>query len=273
MTMRTHLYTDKLKPLFMNKLMTLFLGAASIAALASCSSTKNTATISDLNGEWSIAAIDGKTVESPENQKNAFLGFDSTTGKVYGNASCNSITGGFDTKAEPGKIDLSRLGSTMMMCPDMTLETALLKALSKVKGYELTKNGDIALTNEKGKEIVLLRHREPAATADILKGEWKVTEINNEATDSLPGAPFIFAFNDNSFSCSTDCNNLMGEFTATANGLKFGNLASTRMACPDSKVEQAINAILPKVVSYGKLAGGGIGFYDAQNNLLLLLEQ
>jgi len=69
--MRTHLYTDKLKPLFMNKLMTLFLGAASIAALASCSSTKNTATISDLSGEWSIAAIDGKTVESPENQKNA----------------------------------------------------------------------------------------------------------------------------------------------------------------------------------------------------------
>ncbi len=258
----------------MNKIATLFLSVASIATLASCSSTKNNAVLADLNGEWSIAAIDGKTITAPENQESAFIAFNTSTGEVYGNASCNSIMGSFDTKAAPGQIDLSRLGSTRMMCPDMSLEDAILKALSQVKGYALTKSGDVALTDANGKEIVLLKHREPTADADILKGEWKVTEINGESTADLPDAPFVFAFDGNSFSCSTDCNSLMGEFTAKApNGLSFGNVASTRMACPDPKVEQAITAILPKVTSYGKLAGGGIGFYDAENNLVLLLEQ
>ncbi len=258
----------------MNKLMTFLLGAASVAALASCSSTKNAANISDLNGEWSIEAINGKTVTPGAGQNDAFIGFNTVTGKIYGNASCNSIIGGFDTNAKPGTIDLSKIGSTMMMCPDMDLENALLQALSQVTGFELTKNGDVSLTNAKGKEVVLLRHREPASTADLFKGEWKITEINGESTTALEGAPFEFAFDGDSFSCTTDCNNLMGKFTVSApDNVTFGNVAGTRMACPDPKVEQALITILPKVVSYGKLAGGGIGFYDADNNMVLLLEQ
>ena len=254
--------------------MNLMLCAASMAALASCSSSKNTANISALNGEWSVEAINGKTVAPVAGMNDAFIGFNTATGKVYGNASCNSIIGGFDTKAKPGTIDLSQIGSTMMMCPDMDLESSILKALSQVKGYELTKNGDIALTNDKGKEIMLLRHREPSADANLLKGEWKVTEINGESTDALPDAPFLFTFDGDSFSCTTDCNNLMGKFTVSAPyGVTFGNVASTRMACPDPKVEQAIITALPKVASYGKLAGGGIGLYDADNNMVLLLEQ
>ena len=258
----------------MNKIMTFLLGAASVAALASCSSTKNAANISALNGEWSIEAINGKAVTSPAGQEDAFIGFNTVTGSIYGNASCNSLMGSFNINSAPGTIDLSRMGSTRMMCPDMTFEDALLKALSQVKGFKIVKGGDISLTNAVGKEVVLLKHREPSADANLLKGEWKVTEINGESTDALPDAPFLFTFDGDSFSCTTDCNNLMGKFTVSAPyGVTFGNVASTRMACPDPKVEQAIITVLPKVASYGKLAGGGIGLYDADNNMVLLLEQ
>lgn len=257
----------------MNKIFSLCIGAAAISALASCSTTKTATNISELNGEWAIAAIDGKPVTSPADQETAYLGFNTATGEIYGNASCNAIMGSFDTNAAPGTIDLSNLGSTRMMCPDMSLEDALFQALPRVKGYELNKNGEIGLTDADGKDVVLLRRRDPSITAADLHGEWNVKEINGEKTDSLPGAPFVFTFDGDSFSCSTDCNGLMGSYTVSGKAMNFGNVASTRMACPDPKVEQAITTILPKVASVGKLAGGGIGLYDAENNMLLLLEQ
>lgn len=258
----------------MNKFTTICASAALIGALASCSTTKTVANISDLNGEWAIAAIDGKPVTSPADQETAYLGFNTATGELYGNASCNALMGSFDKDSAPGTIELTNIGSTRMMCPDMSLEDALITALQRVKGYEVTKDGDIDLTDSKGKEVVLLLRRDPAITAADLQGEWNVREINGEKTDSMPGAPFVFTFDGDSFSCSTDCNGLMGSYTTSGGkGMAFGNVASTRMACPDPKVEQAITGILPKVASYGKLAGGGIGLYDEHNNMLLLLEQ
>lgn len=149
----------------MNKFATLCAGLATVAALASCSNSK-TATIADLNGEWNVTAIDGKTVTVPENQETPFLGFDTATGQLYGNASCNSLMGNFQTDAAPGVIDLSNCGATRMMCPDMSVEDALLGALSKVKGYTVSKSGDVDLTDADGKVVIALAHRESDASAD-----------------------------------------------------------------------------------------------------------
>ena len=256
--------------------------AAMIPALSSCSSSKNVApapALSSLNGDWSVVAIDGEPISSPEAKETTYIGFNTTTGELYGNASCNMLTGRFSTTSAPGTLDLGKVGSTMMMCPDMTVENALLGALNTVKGYKAEDGGkQIALTNADGKTMVLLQRRDPAIKAALLRGDWNIREINGAPTDSLPGAPYVFTFGGNpddanSYSATTDCNNLMGHYDLDGQTFTFGPAASTRMACPDNAVERALQELLPRVASFGQLASGGIGFYDKDDNLLLLLEK
>ena len=65
----------------------------------------------------------------------------------------------------------------------------------------------------------------------------------------------------------------MGHYDLDGQTFTFGPAASTRMACPDNAVERALQELLPRVASFGQLASGGIGFYDKDDNLLLLLEK
>ena len=74
--------------------------------------------------------------------------------RIYGNTGCNSLTG--ELKADNGKINLDNMGSTRMMCADMTNERKVLEALGKVKGYEIDAKGNLLLTNAQGKEVILL---------------------------------------------------------------------------------------------------------------------
>ncbi|MBD5224614.1 MAG: META domain-containing protein [Bacteroidales bacterium] len=150
----------------MKKLATLCAGIVAIASLASCSGSKTVATIADLNGEWNVTSIDGKAVTVPENQESPFLGFDTSTGQLYGNASCNSLMGSFQTDAAPGVLDLSQTGATRMMCPDMSVEDALLGALSRVKGYDVTKSGEVELTDTQGHTVITLTHRASTETTE-----------------------------------------------------------------------------------------------------------
>ena len=43
------------------------------------------------------------------------------------------------------------------------------------------------------------------------------------------------------------------------------------LACPDMEVEGRVLKALNSVQSFGKLAGGGMGFYDTDNNLVMVL--
>ena len=70
------------------------------------------------------------------------------------------------------------------------------------------------------------------------------------------------------------CNIINGGFEVDGNNataISFPQVISTMMACPDMEVEGRILKALNSVQSFGQLAGGGIGFYDADNNLVLVL--
>ena len=52
--------------------------------------------------------------------------------------------------------------------------------------------------------------------------------------------------------------------------LKFHSLIRTMMTCPDIEVEDRVINSLNATVSFGALADGAVGFYDAENNLVLV---
>ena len=120
----------------MKKVFVSLCMAATLMGMSSCASTKNVATLSSLGGEWNIIEINGSAVVPAPNQEFPFIGFDTKTGKVYGNSGCNRMMGSFDVNAKPGTIDLGALASTRMACPDMSGERELLQALDKVVRFD-----------------------------------------------------------------------------------------------------------------------------------------
>jgi heat shock protein HslJ len=79
-------------------------------------------------------------------------------------------------------------------------------------------------------------------------------ELQGEAIASSPeGTPAHLAFQaaDSTVSGSGGCNRLFGPFHLQgAAGLRFGNLASTQMACPNMALEGRLHAALPTVDGY-----------------------
>lgn len=132
----------------------IFSALAALALTASCSSTRQTASVSRIAGEWTIEKINGAAIDKTAGENIPFMGFDTQKKLIYGTTGCNRLTGALN--ADNGKIDLSKTGSTRMMCADMTNEEKVLGVLSKVKKYEINKKGNLILTDEAGNELIML---------------------------------------------------------------------------------------------------------------------
>ena len=109
-----------------------------------------------------------------------FIGFDTKTGQVYGNSGCNRLMGSFDVNAKPGQIDLGALGSTRMMCPDMTVEKNVLAALGQVKKYKRLGKENMALCASSNRPVIVLQKKEASAKLADLNGKWMISEAGGE---------------------------------------------------------------------------------------------
>ena len=105
-------------------------------------------------------------------------------------------------------------------------------------------------------------------------GEWNVVEIQGEPVRAQSN-PFIgFDTKKGRVYGYSGCNRIMGSLDLSRdNKIDLGHLASTLMACPDMEVEVKVLKALNEVKSFDKLSGGGIGLYDANNALVMVLEK
>lgn len=260
----------------MRKVLVSLCMASLVGGLSSCGTSKQAAVLADISGEWNIIEINGTAVVPASEQEFPFIGFDTKGGKIYGNSGCNRIMGSFDVNAKPGTIDLGALGSTRMMCPDMTVEENVLSALSKVKKYRLLDKGQIALCASSKRPVVVLQKREASVKLADLNGKWMIVQAGGEAIPSgMENQPFMqFDAAAKRMNGHAGCNLINGgvEYDeANPTAISFPQVASTMMACPDSSVETRVLKALNEVKSFGKLAGGNIGFYNANNELVLVL--
>lgn len=260
----------------MKKVFVSFCMASALIALSSCGSTKNVATLSSINGEWNIIEVNGTVVAPAPGQEFPFIGFDTAGGKVYGNSGCNRLMGAFNVNAKPGEMNLGALGSTRMACPDMTVEKNVLSALAQVKKYKKVGKENIALCNSSNRPVVILQKKQSGVKLADLDGKWMIREAVGEAIpDGMEKQPFVeFKVSEKRLHGNAGCNVINGSFLTDSKNetaISFPQVISTMMACPDMEVEGRVLKALNMVQSFGKLAGGGIGLYDADNNLVLTL--
>ena len=243
----------------MKKVFVSICVAGAALAMSSCRSVEKAVPVSSINGEWNIIEVNGSKVAPGESRTLPFIAFDTATGRVSGNSGCNRMMGTFDVNAKPGSLELGAMASTRMMCPDMTTE----------KMY---------LCNASNRPVVVLEKKEADVKLSVLNGEWKIKEANGEAIPSgMEKQPFIaFDVKKKSIHGNAGCNLINGGFetsTSNAKSISFPGVASTMMACPDMETEGKILKALNEVKSFDVLAGGGIGLYDANNALVIVLEK
>lgn len=118
---------------------------------------KKSATLADIEGEWTIVKINGQPIPNPSGAQLPFIGFDTDSGRIYGNSGCNRIIASLDLQATPGSIRLEHMGSTLMACPDMETENNIVLALGSVKTFGRLDNRRIALYSAGGAEVLVLQ--------------------------------------------------------------------------------------------------------------------
>ncbi len=93
-----------------------------------------------LNKKWNLVEIFGKPVDASQTPKKvAFIEFNDQENRYFASAGCNSISGSFNI-LPLGRLKLGQGMSTMMACPDMTLEDQLSKVLQTADSFQI--NGD-----------------------------------------------------------------------------------------------------------------------------------
>ena len=186
------------------------------------------------------------------------------------------MMGSIDLNSKPGTIDMRRLGSTRMACPDMTTEQNVLNALGQVKSYKKLGKHNMALCNASNRPVVVLQKKASDVKLSALNGEWKIEEVNGEAIPSgMEKQPFInFDVKKKSIHGNAGCNLINGGFETdkeNPRSISFPNVISTMMACPDMEVEGKVMKAINEVKSFDVLSGGGIGFYSADGTLVMVL--
>ena len=246
------------------------ISAAAFAAilLSSCETTTKSV---DITGEWNVVSVEGKQVTG-----NPYIGFDTENGRLYGNAGCNRIMGGFEIDSvNPGHIGLTNVASTRMMCPDMETEQKVLEALNEVAGFKSSATG-VELTDKDGKVLMSLEKREaPAVSVNDINGEWKISKVEGAAVEVADKTPFLsFNVAENAVHGNGGCNIINGSFSqeeGNPSSLKFGHMISTMMAGPGMETERKVLAAMNKVASFVVNEDGTLSLMDAENNEVLLL--
>lgn len=245
---------------------------AAVCLVSSCSTSKKLS-VKDLTGEWNVVAVGDLKAPSGEADEQPYLGFDTSNGRMFGNAGCNAIMGTFNTTAPEGDISFGNIAATRMMCPHMEFEQAMMTALDHVKSvYEKT-SGEVVLCNAEGDELITLRKREASVSAADLAGTWTIEEIDGRqvAAEEKDACKMTFDLNDSTFYCTTPCNTISGTFKSDYIDIKFDNTATTLMECEDQSVETGLSKVLPTITSFGELADGSMGFYSSDNSLVLII--
>lgn len=119
------------------------------------------------------------------------------------------------------------------------------------------------------------------ATFSDLNGEWNVVELNGKKVNPAETHQFLVLDTDRkSLSGNAGCNRMMGKIEyseSQKNIIKFPNIATTRMACPDMSGEQTLLEALGKVVRFQAVGDtkpvSTIALYGTDNTLLMTIQK
>ncbi|MDE7470451.1 MAG: META domain-containing protein [Paramuribaculum sp.] len=119
-----------------------------------------------------------------------------------------------------------------------------------------------------------------SAGRNPLVGEWRLTIYTDpfkatlDPTAVSAGDVFLLRINtDHTFSFSTDCNTISGNYRLSARNLQFFDLSATELACGSEIVERSVKTQFPMVKSFDLTADSTLCLLGGQGNVLMRLSK
>lgn len=110
--------------------------------------------------------------------------------------------------------------------------------------------------------------------ATLQNTNWELIEMNGQVISRAKDANnyTMLLTDDNKINGVGDCNRYFGGFEVNNNTMKVGDLASTRMMCPNQAQENAFLKMLSTVHSY-KIDGRILMLSDVDNKLVATFQR
>lgn len=124
-----------------------------LGIMISCSEAKTDA--KKLEGKWNVIEVKGEKILK---EGLPYMEFDMAQNKLHGNAGCNMFNSSFtlDDK-DISSITIAPGAATMMACPDMATEDAIMQAMGNVKAVKVgSSESEMVLVDQDGNVLLVL---------------------------------------------------------------------------------------------------------------------
>lgn len=104
---------------------------------------------------------------------------------------------------------------------------------------------------------------------ELLIGEWIIDTMHRQA--KLPGEKLQgvhIAFADSTFTGNAGCNRVSGKYTLKGTSIRFSDIISTKMACPQIETETALLQLLENTVSAYTVSKTSLWLRDGSSNIV-----
>ena len=236
------------RPGAMARQVLAFLGLATAAVLAACSSAAAPhASLAVLAGHTYLSTdIQGTTLVPGTQVRLSF-----TDGNLNATGGCNVIGGTYSIDGD--RLRTSQLSMTEMACDDA--RTRQDDWLARFLGTATLTLDDATLTLTDGTVRLTLLDKEVAMPDESLVGTSWVLDgiVSGDAVSSVPAGVIVaIQVADDRVDVNAGCNTGGGTVVVTARTITFGPIGLTKRACqPDAMaVEVAVTAVLSGAVTY-----------------------
>lgn len=227
----------------------------------------------EISGEWAVRTVAGHDAGG---DTAPYLLFDAASGRMYGNNGCNTVNAAYDVNPADSTLRFSGIITTMRLCAsDDATETEINAALNNTTHYTWTFspqfNYRLTFLDSAGRQLMTLQRQD----FDFLNGTWRVTAINGESQDN-PDMLLVFDIAEQKLHGNTGCNILNGKIAIDMgehNSLTFQNIATTKMACPQSVPETAMLVALEEVMYARPVTAGECLLLNGQGEAALTLTR
>ena len=123
-----------------------------LGMMISCSEAKTDA--KKLEGKWNVVEVKGEKILK---EGLPYMEFDMAQNKLHGNAGCNMFNTTITLDAnDVSSITIAPGAATMMACPDMATEDAIMKAMGDVKAVKAgNSESEMALVDQDGNVLLV----------------------------------------------------------------------------------------------------------------------
>lgn len=222
------------------------------------------------NTRWKLIEVNGQPVTTAPDEREAHIRLNPADKTLQAVGGCNGLGGNYEITGK--QIRFKQIIGTMMACPALPTEQAMIKALEAANSFKI--QGDKLELYAGAKLLARFAwlpasgqpgeaNRPGQANAELENTRWKLVEVSGQAVTTAPSQREAFIRLDptkKALQAMGGCNGLGGNYEVEGEQIRFKQIIGTMMACSELPTEQAMIKALEATNKF-KIVGDKLELY------------